>query len=148
MSHPSQPSTSPHFRFSRFAKFIAAATGRPGTFILAVVVILVWAVTGPLFHYSDTWQLVINTSTTIVTFLMVFLIQNTQNRDSQAIHVKLDELIRAKKGARNSMIDLDDLTDEELAKIHAYYQELAKKSRGELRELQEDPATVVAAVKK
>ena len=148
MAEPSTPPAPPHFRFSRFAKSTAIATGRPGTFILAVVVILVWAVTGPLFHYSDTWQLVINTSTTIVTFLMVFLIQNTQNRDSQAIHVKLDELIRAKKGARNSMIDLDDLTDEELAKIHAYYQQLAKKSKGQLRELQEDSVTVATVAKK
>ena len=147
MTDPANPPAHPLFRFSRFAKSTAIASGRPVAFLLAVFVILAWAVTGPLFHYSDTWQLVINTSTTIVTFLMVFLIQNTQNRDSQAIHVKLDELIRAKKGARNAMIDLDELSDEELAKIHAYYQQLAKKSKGQLRELQEDPVTVATVAK-
>jgi low affinity Fe/Cu permease len=136
------------FRFSRFAKATASTAGRPVTFFLALIVIAAWAATGPIFHYSDTWQLVINTGTTVVTFLMVFLIQNTQNRDSQSLHFKLDELIRAKKGARNSMIDLDELSDEELAKIHLYYQDLAKKSKGELRELKEDPATVAAIAKK
>ena len=103
--------------------------------LLAVFVIAGWAVTGPVFHYSDTWQLVINTGTTIVTFLMVFLIQNTQNRDSQALHVKLDELIRAVAGARNCLIDLDELSDDELARIQQHYARLAKKSKHELREL-------------
>ena len=100
--------------FSRFARWISWHAGRPSAFLVAALVVVVWAVTGPLFHFSDTWQLVINTGTTIVTFLMVFLIQNTQNRESQALHVKLDELIRAVSGARNSLIDLDELTDEEL----------------------------------
>ena len=138
----------PRFRFSRFARAVAGATGRPIAFILAVSVILVWAVTGPLFHYSDTWQLVINTGTTVITFLMVFLIQNTQNRDSQSIHFKLDELIRAQKGARNGMIDLDDLSDEELTRIQTHYQKLAQKSKHELRELKEDATTVSRVAKK
>src|ERR671921_2641913 len=90
--------------FTRFAKWTAKATGRPAAFCMAAAVIVVWAATGPLFKYSDTWQLVINTGTTIVTFLMVFLIQSTQNRDAKAIHLKLDELIRAVKGARNNLV--------------------------------------------
>jgi low affinity Fe/Cu permease len=112
--------------FTRFAKATAHTSGRPVTFLVALGVIIVWAATGPMFHYSNTWQLIINTGTTIVTFLMVFLIQNTQNRDSQAIHVKLDELIRALHGARNSLIDLDELTDEELDRLHETYVDLAK----------------------
>src|SRR5260221_12504632 len=103
--------------FARFAKATARQSGHPVTFALAVLVILVWAVTGPIFKFSDTWQLVINTGTTIVTFLMVFLIQNTQNRDAKAIHLKLDELIRSIESARNSMVDLDDLSDEELPRL-------------------------------
>ena len=112
--------------FTRFAKVTAHTSGRPATFLVALGVIIAWAVTGPMFDYSNTWQLVINTGTTIVTFLMVFLIQNTQNRDSQAIHVKLDELIRALHGAKNSLIDLDELSDEELDRLHATYVDLAK----------------------
>ncbi|MEO6001693.1 MAG: low affinity iron permease family protein [Opitutus sp.] len=112
-------------RFTCFAKWTAHATGRPAAFFIAVLVILAWAITGPLFHYSDTWQLIINTGTTVVTFLMVFLIQNTQNRDSQAIHVKLDELIRSIDTARNSVLDLDALSDAELEKLRANYAELA-----------------------
>jgi low affinity Fe/Cu permease len=118
--------------FTCFAKATAQHAGRPAAFILAVMVIIVWAVTGPLFHYSDTWQLVINTGTTIVTFLMVFLIQNTQNRDSQAIHVKLDELIRAMKGAQNTLLDLDNLTDEELDQLRVKYAKLAADAQKEL----------------
>ena len=128
--------------FSRFAKWTARHSGRPSTFLIALFVIVVWAVTGPLFGFSDTWQLVINTGTTIVTFLMVFLIQNTQNRDSQALHVKLDELIRAIQGASNSMIDLDNLTDEELERIQNGYMKLARKSKRGLREQPEDAETV------
>jgi low affinity Fe/Cu permease len=134
--------------FSRFAKSTARHAGRPSAFLLAVLVIVIWAVTGPMFNFSDTWQLVINTGTTIVTFLMVFLIQNTQNRDSQALHVKLDELIRAAKGARNSMIDLDDLTDEELEKIKNHFANLARKSKHDLRDLKDDVETLAAAAKK
>src|SRR5579859_5198881 len=103
--------------FTRFARWSAQTMGRPTTFMLALVALVAWAITGPIYHFSDTWQLVINTVTNVVTFLMVFLIQNTQNRDSQALHVKLDELIRAMKGARNSLLDLEDLTDEELAHL-------------------------------
>jgi low affinity Fe/Cu permease len=100
--------------FSRAAHWTAAQCGRAHTFIIALLVVVVWAVTGPLFNYSDTWQLVINTGTTIVTFLMVFLIQNTQNRDTAAIQLKLDELIRVSERARNKMLQLEDLTEDEL----------------------------------
>ena len=115
--------------FTRFAKRTSTITGQPITFILAVVIILAWAVTGPLFHYSDTWQLVINTSTTIITFLMVFLIQNTQNRDTEALQIKLDELIRAQQEANNSLLDLEELDDKELDAIRATYLALARKER-------------------
>lgn len=115
--------------FTRFAKKTSTLTGKPITFIIAVLVIVAWGVTGPLFHYSDTWQLVINTSTTIITFLMVFLIQNTQNRDTEALQIKLDELIRAVEQANNAMLDLEELDDRELDKIRAVYLELAKKER-------------------
>jgi low affinity Fe/Cu permease len=101
--------------FRRFAAIIATTTGSPWAFMIAVLVILVWGVTGPLFNFSDTWQLVINTSTTIVTFLMVFLIQNTQNRDAVTIQLKLDELLRGVVGARTSLVDLEDLSDEDIA---------------------------------
>src|SRR6266542_1302882 len=104
----------PHDFFRKFAHRTSTSVGSPWAFVLASAVIIVWAATGPLFHFSDTWQLVINPSTTIVTFLMVFLIQNTQNRDAVAIHLKLDELIRAVEGARTGMVDLESMTDEEL----------------------------------
>jgi low affinity Fe/Cu permease len=107
--------------FHHFAKWTSRTAGSPYAFLLAVLVILGWAVTGPMFGYSDTWQLVINTGTTIVTFLMVFLIQNTQNRDSQAILVKLDELIRAIDNARNAVLDSEDLDEDELEKLRAQY---------------------------
>ncbi|MES2691997.1 MAG: low affinity iron permease family protein [Verrucomicrobiota bacterium] len=115
--------------FTRFARSAAHHTGRPSTFLIAALFIVVWASTGPLFDFSNTWQLIINTGTTIATFLMVFLIQNTQNRDSQAIHLKLDELIRAKKGARNSLLDLDDLSDEELDQLRVHFSRLASRAR-------------------
>ncbi|WP_413581062.1 low affinity iron permease family protein [Bdellovibrio sp. HCB288] len=104
--------------FRRIANKISHWVGTPSAFALAILGIVVWAVCGPLFGFSDTWQLVINTSTTIITFLMVFLIQNTQNRDARAIHLKLDELIRATQGARNEMVDLEDMSDEALDEIH------------------------------
>ena len=118
--------------FTRFAKWASRATGKPGTFIGAVIIIILWSLTGPIFDYSDTWQLVINTSTTIVTFLMVFLIQNTQNRDTEAMHIKLDELIRAISSAQNTMLDLEELDEEELDKIRAEYEEIAEKARAKL----------------
>ncbi len=120
-------------RFARFAKWISRATGRPVAFVIAVAIILVWLLTGPLFRFSDTWQLVINTGTTIVTFLMVFLIQNTQNRDSEAIQVKLDELIRAIEGAHNALLDLEELEESDLDRIRANYERLAELARMELR---------------
>src|ERR1700704_2885956 len=103
--------------FRKFAQTTSQAVGSSWSFILAALIIVIWAVTGPLFHYSDTWQLVINTGTTIITFLMVFLIQNTQNRDAKAIHLKLDELLRGVKGARTNLVDLEDLPDEELERL-------------------------------
>jgi len=115
--------------FTRFAKRTSTMTGRPVTFILAVAVILGWAITGPLFGFSDTWQLVINTSTTIITFLMVFLIQNTQNRDTEALQIKLDELIRSQKEANNALLDLEELDDDELDRIRAVYMALARHER-------------------
>jgi len=123
--------------FTRFTKWTARFTGRPITFLAAVLIIVVWAVTGPLFGFSDTWQLVINTGTTIITFLMVFLIQSTQNRDSEAMQVKLDELIRAAKGAQNALLDLEELEEEELDRIRADYQRMAERARGELRKAPE-----------
>ncbi len=117
--------------FTRFAKRTSTLTGRPMTFILAVGIILAWAVTGPLFDYSDTWQLVINTGTTIITFLMVFLIQNTQNRDTEALQIKLDELIRAQKEANNALLDLEEMDDRELDRIRETYAVLARKEREE-----------------
>jgi low affinity Fe/Cu permease len=119
-------------RFTRFAKWTARVTGRPAAFTVACVTIAVWAVTGPIFGFSDTWQLVINTGTTIVTFLMVFLIQNTQNRDSEAIQIKLDELIRTIEGAHNALLDLEELDEKQLERIREKYGELAGKAREDL----------------
>jgi low affinity Fe/Cu permease len=113
-----------HDVFRKVAHATASAIGSPYAFAAAVLVIVVWAVCGPAFHYSDTWQLVINTGTTIVTFLVVFMIQNTQNRDSRAIHLKLDELIRAVESARNMLVDVEDLPDEELARLAREFQRL------------------------
>ena len=120
--------------FTHFARWTAAFTGRPVTFLAAVLIIVMWGVTGPLFGFSDTWQLVINTGTTIVTFLMVFLIQNTQNRDTEAIQIKLDEIIRALKGARNEIIDLEEMDEKELDQIRKQYLELADHARHHIEE--------------
>lgn len=122
----------PRSRFRLFAKWASHKSGQPSAFVLAILVIVVWAFTGPIFGYSDTWQLVINTSTTIITFVMVFLIQNTQNRDTAAIQVKLDELIRAVNGAHNALLDLEELEDAELDRIRANYLRLAAQARAEL----------------
>jgi low affinity Fe/Cu permease len=119
--------------FTRLTKRTCHASGRPATFILAVVVIAMWAITGPLFGFSDTWQLVINTSTTIITFLMVFLIQSTQNRDSEATQVKLDEIIRAIGNAKNELLDLEELEESDLDEIKESYGVLARKARENLR---------------
>jgi len=119
--------------FTDFAKATSRATGRSAAFAIAVAAIVVWAVTGPLFGFSDTWQLAINTSTTIVTFLMVFLIQNTQNRDSEALQIKIDELIRATEGAHNALLDLEEIEGHEFDKIRVTYSKLAKKARADLR---------------
>jgi low affinity Fe/Cu permease len=121
-------------RFTTFAQTTSRAAGRPLAFLLALATIFVWMVTGPLFHFSDTWQLVINTATTIVTFLMVFLIQNTQNRDSEALQIKLDELIRVTEGAHNALLNLEDLEEQELDRIRSSYSELARKAREDLRQ--------------
>lgn len=117
--------------FARFARWIARATGRPMAFVIAFSSIVVWAATGPIFGFSDTWQLVINTGTTIVTFLMVFLIQNTQNADSEAMQIKLDELIRAIKSARNEVLDLEEMDADKLDRIRRNYQRLAEQARAE-----------------
>lgn len=127
--------------YSQFAKAAAHFCGRPRVFTLAVAVIVVWLVTGPVFGYSDTWQLVINTGTTIITFLMVFLIQNTQNRDTEAIQVKLDELIRATNGAHNALLDIEELEQENLDAFKARYQALAAAARADLEAGQEDTGT-------
>jgi low affinity Fe/Cu permease len=127
--------------YSRFAKASAHFCGRPRVFVLAVAVIAVWIITGPMFGFSDTWQLVINTGTTIITFLMVFLIQNTQNRDTEAIQVKLDELIRATKGAHNALLDLEELEEENLDAFRTKYQALASAARAELSRGFQDTGT-------
>ncbi|HET6431007.1 low affinity iron permease family protein [Dyella sp.] len=122
--------------FRRFAGATSRAAGKPTTFIVAVLIVVLWAATGPLFQFGDTWQLVINTSTTIITFLMVFLIQNTQNRDSAAVQIKLDELIRSSR-AHNALLALEELDDETLARIRAHYCRLAEKGRSELDNVEE-----------
>ena len=127
--------------YSQFAKSASHFCGRPRVFTLAVLMILVWLITGPLFGFSDTWQLVINTGTTIVTFLMVFLIQNTQNRDTEAIQVKLDELIRATHGAHNALLDLEELEQDGLDAFRAKYQALASAARDELKRGNSDTDT-------
>jgi low affinity Fe/Cu permease len=115
--------------FHIFARKSSRVLGSAWAFIVALLIIAVWAITGPMFHFSDTWQLIINTGTTIVTFLMVFLIQNTQNRDAKAVHLKLDELIRALQGARNHLVDLEKLSDDEMAKLEAEFERIHEKAK-------------------
>ncbi len=124
--------------FRKFASVTSTVVGSPWSFLVAVLIIIVWGVTGPMFDFSDTWQLIINTGTTIVTFLMVFLIQNTQNRDAKAIHLKLDELLRAMKGARTALVDLEDMSDEELEKLQKEFVRLRKEHGADLEEAVED----------
>ena len=126
--------------FTRFAQFAAHVTGRPRAFFFAVAAIVLWAVVGPLFDYTDTWQLVINTGTTIVTFLMVFVIQNTQNRDTAAMHIKLDELIRVTEKARDGLLDLEELDESELEALRRDYERLAEEGRRE-KALAPEPAS-------
>jgi low affinity Fe/Cu permease len=127
--------------YSRFAKASAHFCGRPRVFTFAVALILIWLVSGPLFAFSDTWQLVINTSTTIITFLMVFLIQNTQNRDTEAIQIKLDELIRATQGAHNALLDLEDIEEASLDEFRIKYRALAAAARAGLVHGNQDTGT-------
>lgn len=117
----------------RFSRVATQATGTSTAFLLAVAVILVWIITGPLFHFSNTWQLVINTGTTIVTFLMVFLIQRSQNKDALAMHLKLNEIVAALEGASNRLIDVEDLTEEEIAILHTHYQKLVAMAKKDLK---------------
>jgi low affinity Fe/Cu permease len=115
--------------FAHFARWTARAVGHTSAFVAALGIVIAWAATGSYFHYSDTWQLVINTGTTVITFLMVFVIQQTQNRDSEAMHVKLDEIIRALRGAHNDLLDIEELTEEELDELRAHYAVLARTAR-------------------
>jgi low affinity Fe/Cu permease len=134
--------------FSRFSKWISRTTGSPLAFGLALGTIVVWAVSGPLFGFSDTWQLVINTGTTIVTFLMVFLIQNTQNRDGHAMQIKLDELIRCTSGAHNALLNLEELEEHELRNICVEYTRIAERARAALRHGKSDTGTPAVRRKK
>ena len=126
--------------FRKFSHKASTAVGSPWAFMLAITVIVVWAVTGPMFRFSDTWQLIINTGTTIVTFLMVFLIQNTQNRDAVAMHLKLDELIRAVAEARTGMVDLEDLSDRELERLQEEFKVLREHKRAEQEQFEDTGA--------
>jgi low affinity Fe/Cu permease len=119
--------------FTRFAKKAAHFTGTPACFMVALAIILAWAATGPIFKFNDTWQLVINTGTTIITFLMVFLIQNTQNRDTEAMQIKLDELLRSHRPANNALLDLEELEEEDMAELRKHYETLAEQSRTKRR---------------
>lgn len=120
-------------RFDHYAKLASGWTGRPAAFAAAVAIVALWVACGPVFAFSDTWQLVINTGTTIITFLMVFLIQNTQNRDTAAVHIKLDELIRVSRQAHNALLDLEELDEAQLAKIRCNYERLARTARDALQ---------------
>ena len=124
--------------FRKFAQSSAQAVGSSWAFLLSLIIIIAWAVTGPMFHYSDTWQLVINTGTTIITFLMVFLIQNTQNRDAKAIHLKLDELIKGVAGARTRLVNLQELSDDELAQLQEEFERLHRKANHGKQQLESE----------
>jgi low affinity Fe/Cu permease len=128
-------------RFGRLARLTAHAMGQPAAFGTALAIIILWAISGPIFGFSDTWQLIINTGTTIITFLMVFIIQNTQNRDAEAMHIKLDELIRAMDQAQNALLNLEELEEEDLDRIRADYLRLAEHARIELRDGNVQPST-------
>ncbi|HMJ06685.1 MAG TPA: low affinity iron permease family protein [Chthoniobacterales bacterium] len=130
--------------FRVFARVTSGILGSAWSFVVAIAVIVLWAASGHLFHYSDTWQLIINTGTTIVTFLMVFLIQNTQNRDAKAVHLKLDELIRAAGGARNHLVDIERLSDQELVKLQKEFEHIGKKAdaaSAAVERIKESPAS-------
>ena len=120
------------FRFSQLARRVANLSGRPATFLAASAAILLWALSGPFFGFSDTWQLIVNTSTTVITFLMVFIIQSTQNRDTTALQIKLDELIRATQGAHNALLDLEEIDDEQFERYWRSYKKLAAAAREKL----------------
>ena len=136
----SEPKKSPTIRdrFHQFSRVTSDAVGSVWAFLAALGIVVVWGLTGPLFHFSDTWQLVINTGTTIVTFIMVFLIQSTQNRDAKAVHLKLDELIRALSGARNNLLDLEELPEEELEALAKQFAALQKRAKDEAKERREE----------
>ena len=127
--------------FSRFAKWMSVKLGNAYAFLVAIIVVLAWAIIGPLFNYSDTWQLVINTGTTIVTFLMVFLLQNTQNRDTIAIHLKLDEIIRSIQGAHNRLLKIEELSDRDLDMLHERYEKLASHVKKQMQKGNQDTDT-------
>ena len=123
-----------------FTRLVARLSGRPQTFTTALLLVLIWLCTGPLFGFSDTWQLVINTATTIITFLMVFVIQNTQNRDTEALQIKLDELIRATQGASDTLMDLEEMAEQQLDHLHEHYEALAQLARDQLRDQSDSPS--------
>lgn len=129
-------------KFSDLAKWFSRALGSTQAFLLAILAIIIWTLSGPIYHFSDTWQLVINTATTIVTFLMVFLIQNTQNRDTVAIHLKLDEIIRAMKDTHNEMLQIEQLSDDELEELHKRYENLALDVRKRIRKGKGDQGVI------
>jgi low affinity Fe/Cu permease len=131
---PTKPTTA----FGWLARATSRTAGRPQTFFVALFIVVAWLATGPLFHFSDTWQLIINTGTTIVTFLMVFLLQSSQNRDAEAVQVKLDELLRVTAGAHNALLDLEELEERELDRIRSGYAKLAERARSDLRRGQPD----------
>ena len=127
--------------FQSFAKYVSKWTGKPSAFAVSLILVSVWLITGPIFGFSDGWQLVINTGTNVITFLMVFLIQNAQNRDTKALQIKLDELIRVTEGAHNALLDLEELTDEEIESACARYERLAEDARSRMRQGQKDTYT-------